>query len=145
MGLFALFYKLKNRKKSGKQKKYTLTERAERHNRMWDLWAEDKLPAPCSDLMLYQAEINNGGHDQFFFNLENRTEEDALDKAISSLRSVLPGGLLANFEKALATFKVFDENHDRAFWIFEQCDDYYYENEDKIDDILEELWEKIDI
>ncbi len=143
MGLFSLFYKLKNRKKRGEEK-YSLTEKEKRHNRMWDLWAEDKLPAPCSDLMLYQAEVNNGGHDQFFFNLENRVESDAFDKAVSGVRSLLSGGLLANFEKALAAYKAYDDDEDAACEVLDNCDDYYYENEEEINTILEGLWEKID-
>lgn len=145
MGLFALFYKLKNRKKATKEEKYVLTEKDKRHNKMWDLWSEDKLPSPVADLMLYQAEVNNGGHDQFFFNLENRLEDDAFDNTVAGVRSLLSGNLLKNFEKALEAFKAYEDDADRACEILDRCDDFYYENEDEINAIIERLWEEIQI
>lgn len=116
-----------------------------RINKIWDLWSEDKLSSPVSDLMLYQAEVNNGGHDQFFFNLENRIEEDAFETTISALRSLLKGGLIKNFETALSAYRSYDDDEDKACEILEKCDDYYYENEDKINQILEKLWDEVDV
>ena len=40
-------------------------------NKMWDLWADDKLDLPCAKLMKYESEVNNGGHSQYFFNVAN--------------------------------------------------------------------------
>lgn len=148
MGFFDLFKKLKDRKS-----KNTITVAKKREptpeelliNKMWDLWAEDKLPSPVADLMLYQAEVNNGGHDQFFFNLDNSTDGDALAKAMAALRSVLTGGLLDNLERAYAAFRSYDENEDEAAKIEDECDDYYYEHEDEINLLLEKLWAELDI
>ena len=61
MGLFDIF----------KKKKAKLTEEQLKWNKMWDLWAEEKAQSPYAQLMTYQSEINNGGHDQYFTNIDN--------------------------------------------------------------------------
>ena len=38
---------------------------------MWDLWVEKKAETPYAELMTYQSEVSNGGHDQYFTNTEN--------------------------------------------------------------------------
>lgn len=112
-------------------------------NKMWDMWAEDKLPSPVADLMLYQAEVNNGGHDQFFFNLENHTENDALDNTMNALRSVLSDNMLKNLEDAYLAYKSYENNEDIAAEKLEKCDMFYYDNEEEIDVILNNLWMEI--
>lgn len=148
MGFFDLFKKLKDRKSKNiiiVAKKREPTPEELLINKMWDLWAEEKLPSPVADLMLYQAEVNNGGHDQFFFNLDNSLDDNALVKTMAALRSVLTGGLLDNLERAYAAFRSYDENEDEAAKIEDECDDYYYEHEDEINLLLEKLWADIDI
>ena len=140
MGLFNFFQKIK---KVGAKEK--LSPEVERDNKIWDLWSEDKLPSPVADLMLYQAEVNNGGHDQFFFNLHNRIEEDAPGRTISAIRSLLYGEMLKNFDAAYSAFKAYDDDEDKACEILEKCDDFYYENEEEIMQILERLWSELDI
>ena len=61
MGLFDFF----------KKKKVELTEEQLKWNKMWELWAEEKVASPYSELMTYQSEINNGGHSQYFTNIKN--------------------------------------------------------------------------
>ena len=75
-----------------------LTEAEMKVNKMWDLWVEGKADSPAAELMKYQSEINNGGHDQYFL------EE-----------------------------------------ILEQCDDFFYENEQEINRMLEELAVEIEL
>lgn len=151
MGFFDLFKKRKKEKAKNDAhsetggKKRDLTKEELLINKMWDLWSEDKLPSPVADLMLYQAEVNNGGHDQFFFNLGNSIDDNALNKSVTELRSVLTGGLLQNFEAAYAAFNSYDEDEDKAAEIEERCDEYYYDHEDEINILLEKLWAEIDI
>ena len=144
MGLFALFKRNKKQKEENK-KRNAPSEEDLRINKMWDLWAEEKLPSPVADLMLYQAEVNNGGHDQFFLNLENRIEETALSDTMRALRSLLSGGLLENLENAYSAYKSYDDDEDKAIEKLDECDDYYYEHEDEINRILDKLWAKLDI
>ena len=40
-------------------------------DKMWELWAEEQAESPYAELMTYQSEIDNGGHDQYFVNMEN--------------------------------------------------------------------------
>ena len=61
MGLFDIF----------KKKKIELTEEQLRWNKTWDLWVEKKAETPYAELMTYQSEVNNGGHDQYFTKVEN--------------------------------------------------------------------------
>ena len=60
MGLFDFFKK--------KKTETGLTDEQLRWNKIWDLWAEGKAKSPYSELMTYDGEVNNGGHDQYFFN-----------------------------------------------------------------------------
>lgn len=61
MGLFDLFRKNKTE----------LSDEQEKWNKMWNLWEENRADTPYAELMTYQSEINNGGHDQYFLNVEN--------------------------------------------------------------------------
>ena len=60
MGLFDFF-----------KKKVKLTEEQQKWNKMWELWVEEKVDSPYLQLMTYQSEVNNGGHDQYFNNIDN--------------------------------------------------------------------------
>ena len=57
-----------------RKKKVDLTEDQRKWNKMWELWAEEQADAPYAQLMTYQSEINNGGHDQYFTNAENAAD-----------------------------------------------------------------------
>lgn len=58
MGLFNIFKKTKQQK----------------WNKMWELWSEGKIASPYAELMTYQSEVNNGGHNQYFTNVENTSD-----------------------------------------------------------------------
>ena len=75
MGIFDLFRK----------KKVEFTEEQLKWNKMWELWAEGEAESPYAELMTYHGEINNGGHSQYFFNVENNED---LSKEISALESI---------------------------------------------------------
>lgn len=125
MGLFDFF----------KKKRVELTEEQLKWNKMWELWTEDHADSPYAELMTYQSEINNGGHAQYFTNVENTSD---LHKEMLSLGTILPSKLRETLEKAYRTYLTLDEKDDeKAEEIFEQCDDLFYENEDEINHILE--------
>ena len=54
-----------------KKGKAELSDEQKKWNKMWDLWTEGRADSPYKELMSYQSEVNNGGHDQYFFNTEN--------------------------------------------------------------------------
>ena len=83
MGVFSFF----------KKSKVELTDEQKKWNKMWDLWVEGRTDSPYSELMTYQSEINNGGHDQYFFNIENSGN---LQKEMAVLKTVLPAKLRDN-------------------------------------------------
>lgn len=125
-----------------KRKEPKLTESQLKWNKMWELWEEGKAESPYTELMTYQSEINNGGHDQYFTNVENTAD---LKKELYALKSVLSPKLINNLQKAYKAYLVLsqNENDDDAQEIIEQCDDIFYENEEEINKILEEYATKI--
>ena len=131
MGLFNIF----------KKKNAALTTE-EKLNRMWDLWAKDKLKLPCAKLMTYESEVDNGGHDQYFFNVSNNGD---LGAEVEAVLSMLPDPLRENLNRAYTAFiaqedPCDDENEE----LFEECDDLFYENEQLIIDIIYEAAKSFD-
>ena len=127
MGLFDIF----------KKKKVELTEEQLKWNKMWELWTEEKVKSPYTELMTYQSEINNGGHSQYFCNVENTSD---LQKEMSALEEILTPLLSKNLQKAYKAHLIIEEKDDdeKAEEILEQCDDVFYENEEQINRILQE-------
>ena len=120
-----------------RKKKVQLTEEQLKWNKMWELWTEEKAASPYAELMTYQSEINNGGHAQYFTNVENTGD---LQKELSALEQVLSKKLVTNLKKAYEAYLVSEENNDdeKAEEILEQCDAVFYENEEEINRALEE-------
>ncbi len=117
------------------RKKNELTEEQIKWNKMWDLWTEGKIESPYQELMTYQSEINNGGHDQYFTNTQNCGD---LEKELSALHQLLSPEFRANLQKAYQAYLVLEEKEDEAAdEILEQCDAFFYENEREITDLLE--------
>ena len=85
--------------------------------------------------MTYQSEINNGGHDQYFFNLENT---GSLQREIAALETVLPAKLKKNLLDAYDAYtKLTDEEADQqAETILRPYDDAFYKDEEEINCIL---------
>ena len=134
MGLFDIF----------KKKKVELTEEQLKWNKMWELWTEEKVDSPYAELMTYQSEINNGGHDQYFTNVENTSD---LNKEISALEQILSAELKNNLNKAYKAYLILEkkEEDEEAEETLEQCDDIFYENEEEINRLLEEYACKIEL
>ena len=133
MGLFDLF-----------KKKVELTEDQLKWNKMWDLWTDGKAESPYAELMTYQSEINNGGHSQYFCNVENN---DNLSKEMSALENILSDKLVDNLHKAYKAYLILEENEEdeKAEEIMEQCDDMFYKNEEEINNKLQSYADKIQL
>ena len=134
MGLFDLF----------KKKKVELTEDQLKWNKMWDLWTGGEAESPYAELMTYQSEINNGGHSQYFCNVENN---DDLSQEMSALENILSDNLIDNLHKAYKAHLILEENEEdeEAEAIMEQCDDMFYENEEEINNKLQSYADKIQL
>ena len=134
MGVFSFF----------KKSKVKLTDEQKKWNKMWDLWAEGRADSPYAELMTYQSEINNGGHDQYFFNIENSGN---LQKEMAVLKTVLPAKLRDNLQNAYdAYLKLTNEESDeQAGTILSQYDDEFYKVEEDINRILREYASQIEL
>ena len=120
-----------------KKGKAELSDEQKKWNKMWDLWTEGCADSPYQELMSYQSEVNNGGHDQYFFNTENA---DDLQKELSILKTVLPEKLQKNLRDAYSAYLVLahKESDETAQAILEQCDNTFYKNEEEINCTLKE-------
>ena len=126
MGIFDLFKKKNN-------KPLTTDEKLDK---MWDLWAEEKLDLPCAKLMKYESEVDNGGHSQYFFNVANCGD---LAVEVEAMLSMLPDPLRENLARGYAAFIAQENNDDDVNdELFEECDDVFYEHEQLIIDLIYE-------
>ena len=133
MGLFDIF----------KKKKVEFTEEQLKWNKMWELWTEEKTKSPYTELMTYQSEINNGGHSQYFCNVDNVSD---LKKEMSALEEILTPLLRENLQKAYKADLILEEKEDEeAEEILDRCDDVFYENEEQINRILQEYANTLEI
>ena len=134
MGFFDIF----------KKKKVELTKEQLKWNKMWELWTEEKAESPYAELMTYQSEINNGGHSQYFCNVDNVSD---LKKEMSALEKILTSPLCENLQMAYKAYLTLKENEDdeKSEEILEQCDNVFYENEEQINLILQEYANKLEI
>ena len=131
MGLFDFF----------KKKQVELTEEQQKWNKMWELWVEEKVDSPYLQLMTYQSEVNNGGHDQYFTNVENT---GILQEELSALKTILSEKLINNLQKAYQAYLVLEKEDDEtAEVMMAQCDHVFYESEAEINRILKEYANKI--
>ena len=125
------------------KKKEEIPEEVQKWNKMWDLWTEEQIESPYKELMTYQSEINNGGHSQYFCNIESIINiEDELKK----IKSILPQNLIDNLNKAYKANQILEnEENEEAETIIEECDNTFYENENLINDLLNERASKIEL
>lgn len=130
-----------NNENSNLNNEYQYTEEELKWNKMWDLWAEEKIESPYEELMRYQNEINNGGHFQYFLNVEGN---DDLEKEISVLKTILPDSLKENFQNAYDAYTKLGEDKD-ANDILYQCDKVFYDNEIDVDNLLKEYSKNIEL
>jgi len=117
------------------KKKPKLSEEEMKWNLIWDMWTEGAAVSPYAELMSYESEVNNGGHDQYFLNTGNTGD---LQKELSILYGILPANLKDNLQKAHDAYLVLEENEDdeESEALLETCDDVFYENEQLVIDIL---------
>ena len=91
MGLFDIF----------KKKKVELTEEQLKWNKMWELWTQEKVESPYSELLNYSGDVNSGGHDYFFECLEF---EGDVEKDMSALVQILSYKLTTNLKEAYQAY-----------------------------------------
>jgi hypothetical protein len=104
---------------------------------MWELWTEGQADSPYAELMTYQGEINNGGHSQYFTNVENTGD---LQKEMNTLQTVLPLKFKENLKKAYEAYLELEakEEDEQLEEVLNQCDRLFYEHEEELNNILKE-------
>lgn len=132
MGVFRFFEKNKA-EPTDEQKKW---------NKMWDLWAEGRADSPYAELVTYQSEINNGGHDQYFFNVENTGN---LQREMAILETALPAKLRENLQNAYNAYRKLtnEESGEQTETMLSQYDDVFYRDEEEINCVLRAYASKI--
>ena len=139
-----MIFDLFRRRKEKSVEEVPLTEEEKKWNRMWDLWAEGEIESPYNELMTYQSEVNNGGHDQYFVNTSDNAD---IEKELSALYEILPEKLKDNLQKAYKAYLQSEENEDdeEATEILESCDGIFWDYESEITEILEKYAEKTEL
>ena len=134
MGVFGFF----------KKRKSELSDEQKKWNKMWDLWAENRADTPYAEVMTYQSEVNNGGHDQYFLNVEQTGD---LQAEISILENVLSEELRSNLLTAYDAYQMLADKESDEEWeaILEGCDNVFFKNEEEINRILKEYASKIEL
>ena len=134
MGVFGFF----------KKRKSELSREQKKWNKMWDLWAENRADTPYAEVMTYQSEVNNGGHDQYFLNVEQTGD---LQAEISILENVLSEELRSNLLTAYDAYQMLADKESDEEWeaILEGCDNVFFKNEEEINRILKEYASKIEL
>ena len=127
-----------------RKKKVQLTEEQLKWNKMWELWVDGAVHSPYGELMTYQSEVNNGGHGQYFTNVENTGN---LRKEMAVLETVLSPKLIHNLQTAYEAYLVLEEteNSEHAEETLEQCDNTFYKNEEELNRILNSYAAKIEL
>ena len=109
-------------------------------NKLWDMWADGKAPSPYAQLMTYQSEVNNGGHDQYFFNVNESSDVKA---EVETLLTILPEPLKANLQRGYEAYQACPDAECENDAIFSACDDVFYEHEAQINALLEKYAETL--
>lgn len=127
-----------------KKRKSELSREQKKWNKMWDLWAEHRADTPYAEVMTYQSEVNNGGHDQYFFNVE---QTGNLQAEISILENVLSEELRSNLLTAYDAYQMLADKESDEEWeaILERCGDVFFKNEEEINRILKAYAAKIEL
>ena len=132
MGVFRFF----------KKNKAEPTDEQKKWNKMWHLWAEGRADSPYAELMTYQSEINNGGHDPYFFNVENTGN---LQREMAILETALPAKLRENLQNAYNAYRKLtnEESGEQTETMLSQYDDVFYRDEEEINCVLRAYASKI--
>ena len=127
-----------------KKRKSELSNEQKKWNKMWNLWAENRADTPYAEVMTYQSEVNNGGHDQYFLNVEQTGD---LQAEISILENVLSEELRSNLLTAYDAYQMLADKESDEEWeaILEGCDNVFFKNEEEINRILKEYASKIEL
>ena len=112
-------------------------------NKMMDLWVDEKLESPYSELIEYSNGIEGEGH---FCHFDNVGGNKDLKEYVDTLMTILPNPLKDNVKRAYEAYivnpdDISDEDNDTL----DSCDDVYYENESLVNEILVKRASEIEV
>lgn len=112
-------------------------------NEMWDRWVRGETKSPYTELMTYSSEVNNGGHSQYFTNVDNVGD---LKKEMKALKSILPFKFKRCLKRAYKAYLMLENDVDDEWAedVLEKCDDMFFKNEKEINSILEKYSFRLD-
>ena len=125
-----------------KKSKAGLSDEQKKLDRLWELWAEGRAASPCAELMTYQSEVGNGGHDQYFLNVSNAGN---LQREMAVLNTVLPARLKSNLQDAYKAYLMLDENETAAENALEHCDQVLDDSNADIERMLKAYASKLEL
>ena len=113
---------------------YELNESEKKWNKLWAMAGKEL--AVCNphmnDLCDYYSGIMGEGHSGWLFNTENSDGKEALSARLVSLKTILPEHLYANLENAVCAYDTDDEDD-----VCAEADDYFYDHEQEVIDIVQ--------
>ncbi len=115
-----------------RKKKYEPTEEEKRWNKLWDMYADGELDDISHEIYClcdYEGGVNGEGHSGYFSN-----NEDDLADIIGTLSKILPKNHCDNLMSAYKSYNTDDEDE-----ICDKADDFFYDNEQEVLDILHEF------
>lgn len=118
-----------------RKKQPELTDSQKKFNKLWDMYASGDLESSAPGIYAlcdYEGGVNGEGHSGWFFNTENSYGTEALQALILSLKEILPDDLYDNLNTAFKSYGTEDEEA-----VCEKADEYYYNSEHRINDILQ--------
>ena len=120
-----------------------LSHAAQQWNKMWDLWVEGKIPSPYTELMRYQSEVYNGGHSQYFCNIDNCYD---LQAEVEAIMTILPPALAEHVHRFHVAFiAAGNDLNDETNDIEEACENAFYEHDKQINKLLEDYAATIEL
>lgn len=136
-----MFFNIFKRKKKEINESAKFSKEDLQWNKMWELWADEKIESPYYELMDYLSGINGGGHHCHF---DNTFDNSNLNEYVINLKEILPEPLKTNIEAAYAAYITNpDDVSEKDCEILSKCDDVYYENEELVNQILKERAKRI--
>lgn len=135
-----MFHKLKSlfSKKDKLIESVKLSENEMKWNKLWDLYSNSTWNNPIFYLCDYDSGINGEGHFCFFDNKGNE-----MKTYVEELKKVLPENLFDNFNKAYQIW--LRGNDEQTEKHCEVADDFFYQNENTIIEILQQFANTLEI
>lgn len=106
---------------------------------IWQKWIKDDIPSPLFEFMTVVSNLGAGGHNDFF---DFCNENQKINQCFIDTFDFFPEKIKNNILKAK---EIYDNTppSDRNDEFLDEYDDYFYENEGDIEEVIISLYRKI--